>query len=112
MKPLTPARIRAAWIIALTTDALQIGLMPITGTLSTWVDWPLDVLAAALLWRLLGWHFLLLPSFVVELVPYVQTAPTWTLAVWYLTRQRPVLSNSENPSSDQKPVSGDQPFLK
>ena len=29
MKDLTTARIRTAWIIALTTDAIQIGILPI-----------------------------------------------------------------------------------
>jgi len=83
----TPARIRAAWIIAVTVDALQIGLFPVTATLSTWVDKPLDIVAMFLLWRLLGWHWVLAPSFVFELVPFAELTPTWTLAVWYLTRR-------------------------
>jgi hypothetical protein len=83
----TPSRARAAWIVAVLADAIQIGLLPFTATLSTWVDKPLDVVVMLVLWRLLGWHWVLLPSFLVELVPYVEVAPTWTLAVWLVTRQ-------------------------
>ena len=84
---LTPSRARAAWIVALLADGIQIGLAPFTGALSTWVDKPLDVVVMIALWRLLGWHWVLLPSFLVELVPYVEVAPTWTLAVWLATRR-------------------------
>jgi hypothetical protein len=88
MRSLTPSRVRAAWIIAVAVDAIQIGLLPVTGTLSTWVDKPLDVLVMVVLWRLLGWHLILLPSFIFELMPYVELAPTWTAAVWLATRGR------------------------
>jgi hypothetical protein len=96
MRPLTPNRVRAAWIIAVVADAIQIGLVPVTGTLSMWVDKPLDVLVMVGLWRLLGWHLVLLPSFVVELIPYVELAPTWTLAVWLATRGRSNQADPEN----------------
>jgi hypothetical protein len=99
MVALTPNRARAAWIIAILTDAIQLGLIPITGTLSTWIDKPLDVLAMIVLWRLLGWHMVLLPTFVVELVPYAELVPTWTLAVWLITRQRS--TGGTNPPKDQ-----------
>ncbi len=88
MPPLSRNRLRAAWILAIVTDAIQLGLFPVTGTLSTWLNKPLDLLVMLALWRLLGWHLVLLPSFVVELVPYAELAPTWTLAVWLATRGR------------------------
>ena len=44
--------------------------------------------AALVLWRLLGWHWVLIPSFVVELLPVAELAPTWTAAVWWMTRGR------------------------
>ncbi len=83
----TPRRVRAAWIVALLADAVQVVLIPFTASLSTWTDKPLDVVVMLVLWRLLGWHWVLLPSFVVELLPYVDVTPTWTLAVWLATRQ-------------------------
>jgi hypothetical protein len=84
---MTPSRARAAWIVALLADAIQIVLLPFTATLSTWGDKPLDLVVMLALWRLIGWHWLLLPSFLVELFPYVDVAPTWTLAVWLVTRR-------------------------
>jgi len=89
MKPLSANRIRAAWVIAIVIDATQIGLVPLTGTLSTWLDKPLDFLAMFLLWRLLGWHWVLLPTFVVEFLPFAEMAPTWSASVWFMTRQGP-----------------------
>ena len=86
MRPPSPARRRAAWILALAVDALQVGLLPVTGTLSTWLNAPLDLATMAVLWRLLGWHWAFLPSVAVELLPYVEVVPSWTLAVWLATR--------------------------
>ena len=40
-----------------------------------------DVVAMALTVRLLGFHLLLLPTFAVELIPVVDTLPTWTACV-------------------------------
>lgn len=83
-------RIHWAWLVAILVDALQLGLFPITGTLSTWVGTPLDILAMFLLWRLLGWHWALAPTFLFEFLPFVELAPTWTLATWIIVRQRKV----------------------
>jgi len=41
----------------------------------------LDLCMAALLSLLLGWHWEFLPSFAGKLVPGVDLAPLWTLAV-------------------------------
>jgi len=87
MKELTPARIRAAWIIALATDAIQIGLFPFSG-LGWLIDIPLDLLTAVLLWGILGWHWALLPSFLFELLPIADMAPTWSLAIWVITARK------------------------
>jgi hypothetical protein len=73
--------------VALAVDALQIGFAASTAGLSMLVDKALDVIAAAVLWRLLGWHWALVPSFVFELLPVAELAPTWTAAVWYMTRK-------------------------
>ncbi len=88
MHPISANRIRVAWMVAILVDALQIGLLPITGGLSLWVDKPLDILAMALLWRLLGWHWALAPSFLFEFLPIAELAPTWTLATWIVVRKR------------------------
>ena len=60
------------------TDILQFLLGPIG-----WVgaDEILDVAASALIWRLLGFHPLLLPTFLIELLPVTDMMPTWTACV-------------------------------
>lgn len=72
---MTRSRIRAAYGVAVATDALQFALGPFG-----WVfaDEILDVIALAATTKLLGFHPLLLPSFVLELVPLVDMLPTWT----------------------------------
>jgi hypothetical protein len=73
--PITTNRVWLAYGIAVTTDALQFLLGPIG-----WAgaDEILDVAATALLWRVLGFHPLLLPTFLVELIPVADMLPTWT----------------------------------
>ena len=72
---LTSGRVAAAYGVAIATDALQFLLGPIG-----WAgaDELLDVIAAALLWRVLGFHPLFLPTFVIEFLPISDVLPTWT----------------------------------
>ena len=44
------------------------------------------MIVAALLIRLLGWHWALLPSFAAELSPGFGLFPTWSPAVFFVTR--------------------------
>lgn len=85
-RPRSPRTVRLAWALAIAVDALQILFAAGTGGLATFVDKPLDLVAMGVFWSLLGWHWAFLPTFVVELVPFVELAPTWTLAVWLATR--------------------------
>lgn len=80
---------RMAWTVAIIADAIQIGAVPLfgAGALSP-ADNALDVLAGAILIRLLGWHWAFLPTFVAELIPAFDLFPTWTAAVFFVTRQR------------------------
>ncbi|NOT34088.1 MAG: hypothetical protein HOP12_07955 [Candidatus Eisenbacteria bacterium] len=80
-------RRRAAWAVALFADFLQWIALPFfaPGVLSPFNN-GLDLLVAALLIRLLGWHWAFLPTFVAELVPGLDLVPTWTAAVWLATR--------------------------
>jgi hypothetical protein len=72
---LTPTRVRFAYGVAVTTDVLQFVLGPLGWT---GADELLDVAAAVITWRLLGFHLLLLPTFVVEFLPVTDVLPTWT----------------------------------
>jgi hypothetical protein len=78
---------RLAWMVAILADALQIGAFPLfaEGALSP-ADMVLDILVGALLIRLLGWHWAFLPSLAAELLPGFDLFPTWTAAVFFVTR--------------------------
>src|SRR6266478_5111033 len=80
---------RLAWMVAILADALQIGAFPLfaEGAISP-ADTVLDILVAALLIRLLGWHWAFLPSLAAELLPGFDLFPTWTAAVFFVTRQQ------------------------
>jgi hypothetical protein len=80
---------RLAWVIALAADALQIAVFPLfaEGALSP-ADVVLDMLVAAILIRLIGWHWAFLPSLAAELLPGFDLFPTWTAAVFFVTRQQ------------------------
>ena len=80
---------RLAWVVALAADAVQIAVFPMfaEGVLSP-ADTVLDVLVAALLIRLLGWHWAFLPTLAAEMLPGFDLFPTWTTAVYFVTRQQ------------------------
>jgi hypothetical protein len=61
---------QAAMILAMAADALQILVLPMfaQGALSP-ADDLLDLVVAAILTRLVGWHWEFLPAFAAELVP-------------------------------------------
>lgn len=86
---MTPARIRAARILAVAADLLQWVLLPAFGFgFVSPVNNALDVVVGIAQVWLLGWHFAFLPTFLAELIPGVDLIPTWTAAVWLVTRRR------------------------
>jgi hypothetical protein len=89
---------RAAMILAIAADALQILVLPLfgEGALSP-ADDILDVLVAFVLVRLLGWHWEFLPAFAAELVPGVDLVPFWTLAVVNVYRKWKRIAVAEEP---------------
>ena len=72
---LTRTRILLAISIAVVADALQFFLGPLGWVV---VDSLIDVVAMGLMIWVLGFHLLLLPTFVVEFIPVVDMLPTWT----------------------------------
>src|SRR5437879_12771124 len=87
--PLSPrTRFRAAMILAMAADALQIFVFPLfaEGALSP-ADDVLDIAVAAVLVHLLGWHWEFLPAFLAEVVPRADLLPFWTLAVLTFSRK-------------------------
>jgi hypothetical protein len=82
---LTPRRIWIARGLAVLVDLLQVALPP--------AEFPplndaIDVVTAVAMVGLVGWHWAFLPTFLAELVPFVDLIPTWTLAVLIATRGR------------------------
>jgi hypothetical protein len=89
-------RVVAARVIAVAADAVQIGLLPLfAGGAPTGFDAVLDVAVGVTMVALLGWHWAFLPAFAVELVPAVDLAPTWTIAVFIATRR---IGTADSPS--------------
>jgi len=86
---------RLAWMVAIAADSIQIVGLPlfVSGGLSP-ADALLDAAVAAILIRLLGWHWALLPALLGELIPGFDLFPTWTAAVFYVTRRQ---ARSEEP---------------
>lgn len=75
---LTQTRVRLAYAIAVTTDALQLMLGPFGWAFA---DELLDLAAMVLTGRLIGFHPLLLPTFVLEFLPVADMLPSWTACV-------------------------------
>jgi hypothetical protein len=102
-------RFRAAMALAIGADAAQLLLLPLfsEGALSP-VDDILDLAVAALLIRLLGWHWEFLPAFATELVPGLDLVPFWTLAVANVYRKwRQTAVSKEQTSSDARVIEGE-----
>jgi hypothetical protein len=72
---LTRMRIFLALVVAVFADGLQFFLGPLG-----WVfgDQIIDAAAMILVSWAIGFHILLLPTFVIELVPILEDLPTWT----------------------------------
>ena len=96
---LTRRRIWFALGVAAVTDFIQLALGPV-GWL--WVDQGLDVLAMLLTSAALGFHMLLLPTFVIEFFPLADMLPTWTAcaAAVIMLRKK---SQAQPPSPPQPP---------
>jgi len=88
--PSVPARARkSALVIAVVADAIQLGLLPLfAGGGWMFLDGGLDLVVAVLLIRRLGWHWAFLPTFAAELMPWLDLFPTWTAAVWFVSRSK------------------------
>jgi len=114
-RELSRTRIVFAMVVAALTDAAQFLLGPLG-----WVflDQALDVAAMLLISAVIGFHMLLLPTFVIEALPLADMLPTWTgctAAVVLLRRkqQQPAIppplptkmaNVSSSPAEDQASV--------
>src|SRR3989475_8949173 len=98
---LTPGRVRFAYAVAVSTDLLQLLLGPFGWAFA---DELLDVAAMTLTWRLIGFHPLLLPTFILEFLPLADMLPTWTgcvaIVVALRKRQQTIVLPPPGPSFD------------
>ena len=78
--------LRLSLSVAIAADALQIIALPFfaEGAFSP-ADTAIDVAAALVLSKLLGWHWAFLPTLFAELIPGLDLFPTWTAAVFYVS---------------------------
>jgi hypothetical protein len=67
----------------------------------------LDLAVAAVLVRLLGWHWEFLPAFAGELVPGVDLVPFWTLAVANVYRKWKQAVVTKEPRDKAKVIAGE-----
>ena len=79
--------------IAVLVDAIQLPLQGASltgiGTIpAEAIDLAIDVVTAVVLTRLVGFHWALLPALALELIPFVDLAPTWVACVAYVIAQR------------------------
>jgi hypothetical protein len=102
---LTRGRITTALVVAGAVDALQASMLPMT---FSGADVALDLVAMFVISRLLGFHLLLLPTFLLEAVPVAGILPTWvgcTLAV--VTLRRREQNFSDDLPAGKSPPDGD-----
>jgi hypothetical protein len=75
---LTKRQVRLAYAVGVTADVMQLALGPL-GWAGT--DETIDIAAMIMISRLIGFHYLLLPAFVLEFLPMADLLPTWTACV-------------------------------
>jgi hypothetical protein len=84
---LTRERVKVAFAVAIITDILQLIAGPVG-----WAgaDELLDLIAMIVITRLIGFHPLLLPTFILEFLPIADMLPTWTgcVAIVVVLRRR------------------------
>ena len=91
---LTRTRIILALAVAVTADGLQFILGPAGWALP---DQAIDLLAMGLTAWAIGFHLLLLPTFIAELFPVVDMLPTWTACVIAVVALRKRAQNAAPP---------------
>lgn len=104
---LNQPRIILALVIAAAADGAQLLIGPLG-----WAgaDQAIDLVAMVIISWIIGFHILLLPTFVIELVPVLEDLPTWTActAAVIVLRKR----EQNNPPSPPPSNSGsDKPII-
>ena len=110
---LTPSRIAAAFAVAVLADFVQLplNLLTFTGVLAIpaeFADVMIDVGVCAAVSALLGgFHWILAPAFLAEVVPGVDAIPTWSMAVGavvWLRKQEAARANEAAAQSESHAI--------
>jgi hypothetical protein len=96
---LTRTRIVLALAVAVAADGAQILLGPFGWEFP---DQAIDVFAMLLTMWAIGFHFLLLPTFLVEIFPVIDMLPTWTACVIAVIALRKREQNAATPPPQLK----------
>jgi hypothetical protein len=103
---LTAGRIAAAFGLAVVVDGVQVVLGPLGWSMADELS---DVLTMVAISWLLGFHPLLLPTFVIELFPVADMLPTWTGCVGLVValrrreQQREMVASPTAPPPSTRP---------
>ncbi len=90
-----------ALAVAAAADGLQFLLL---GLGWVGIDQAIDVVAMLLTMWILGFHILLLPTFVVEFIPVADMLPTWTGCVIAVIALRKREQRTAPPPHPEKPI--------
>jgi hypothetical protein len=103
---LTRRRIALAFLVAVVADGAQVALMSglLLGEIAGDV---IDVLTMVVTTLLIGFHPLLLPTFILELIPVVGMLPTWTGCVGAVVLLRKRQQQNPPPMPPRPPAPGD-----
>jgi len=86
----TRNRIWLARVIAIGADAMQFGIFPLFAEgFASPLNMITDVVIGTLMTFLVGFHIAFIPTFVIETLPMIDLAPTWTIAILIATRGGP-----------------------
>lgn len=85
----TPDHMNTALALALVADLLQLVLFPlfVEGAASG-LDDVVDFAVGITMVKLLGWHWVFLPSMLTKLLPGLDELPCWTMAVLFVRAER------------------------
>jgi hypothetical protein len=84
---LKPERVRLARMIALAADFVQVIAFPLFfGGFASPASDLLDIGMAITMTLLVGWHWAFVPTLLLEAAPALELFPTWTAAVFFVTR--------------------------
>ena len=98
---LTWTRIALALALAVMADGLQ---FLVNGFGWVGPDQIIDVIAMVLTSWLIGFHWLLLPTFVINFVPVLDDLPTWTACVIAVVALRKRTQRSAPPPPEKPPI--------